>query len=178
MKAAAVVLNGASSAGKTSIARAVQRLRGEPVLHAPLDTFTDMFDWPSIPDREERLRCHRAGVDNFHSALAILAANPFFLVVDHVLEQHAWLEATLGALAVRTVFLVGVRCPLPVLESRERARGDRRTGLARFQFERVHEAKTYDLEVDTSTASAQECAAAILALVDNAAGARPAPHGG
>jgi chloramphenicol 3-O phosphotransferase len=178
MKAAAVVLNGASSAGKTSIARAIQRLRGAPVLHASLDTFTDMFDWPSIPDWEERRRCHGAGVGNFHAALPILASHPYLLVVDHVFEQHAWCVATLAALAASEVCLVGVRCPLAVLESREKARGDRRGGLARFQFERVHEGKPYDLEVDTSEASAEECAARILAFVDNAAGAghpRPGP---
>lgn len=31
-------------------------------------------------------------------------------------------------------------------------------GLARWQYNRVHEAMTYDLEVDTSNASPMECA--------------------
>jgi len=50
----AIVLNGPSSAGKTSIARAIQSLAGTPVLHASLDTFTDMFHWPAIPDGNEK----------------------------------------------------------------------------------------------------------------------------
>ncbi len=46
--------------------------------------------------------------------------------------------------------------PLAVLEGRERQRKDR--GLARWQYDLVHQGKIYDLEVDTSTATAMDCA--------------------
>jgi chloramphenicol 3-O phosphotransferase len=61
-------------------------------------------------------------------------------------------------LAGFTLHLVGVFAPLDVLEARERARGDRLIGLARGQYDRVHRGKTYDLEIDTSTATPAECA--------------------
>jgi chloramphenicol 3-O phosphotransferase len=51
-----------------------------------------------------------------------------------------------------------VHAPLNVLEERERQRGDRLIGLARWQYDRVHEGMTYDLEVDTASVSALECA--------------------
>lgn len=165
MKSVAIVLNGASSAGKTSIAKAVQRLSKEPVLHASLDTFTDMFHWPVIGDLELKRECHRIGVDNFHATLPILAANRFGLVVDHVFEQHAWFEACRDGLKEKRTFFVGVRCPLATLEAREKARGDRTIGLARWQFDRVHEQKSYAFEVDTSVRSPEACAAAIMAFV-------------
>jgi chloramphenicol 3-O phosphotransferase len=57
---------------------------------------------------------------------------------------------------------------LAVLEEREKARGDRRSGLARFQFERVHDQKQYAMEVDTSVHSPTESAAAILRFVEDA----------
>ena len=164
MQSVVIVLNGASSAGKSSIAKAIQRLSDVPVLHASLDTFTDMFDWTAISDESVRGECHRVGVANFHATLPILASSRFHVVVDHVFEQHAWFEACRDSLKAKRTHFIGVRCPLPVLEEREKARGDRRIGLARWQFERVHQAKPYDLEVDTSELSPDECAARILSF--------------
>ncbi len=48
-------------------------------------------------------------------------------------------------------------------EARERRRGDRMIGLARWQFDRVHRGMAYDLELETSRATAMECAEAIKA---------------
>jgi chloramphenicol 3-O-phosphotransferase len=48
------------------------------------------------------------------------------------------------------LLMVGVRCPLAVLEQRESERKDRTLGQARAQFNRVHAHARYDLEIDTS----------------------------
>jgi chloramphenicol 3-O phosphotransferase len=53
-----------------------------------------------------------------------------------------------------------------VLEARERARGDRLIGLARWQLDRVHVGVAYDLEIDTTAASPLECARMIKAAFD------------
>ena len=45
-----------------------------------------------------------------------------------------------------------------VLEARERRRGDRLIGLARWQHGRMHAGMSYDLELDTSQATPAECA--------------------
>src|SRR4051812_36736494 len=169
MKPVALVLNGASSAGKTSIARAMQRISLTPILHASLDTFTDMFYWPAIASEETRRECHALGVANFHAALATLAANRFILVVDHVFEQPGWFESCRDALKERQTYFIGVRCPLPILEEREKARGDRKVGLAKSQFERVHAGRTYALELDTSVMRADDCAGSILVFLSKQA---------
>jgi chloramphenicol 3-O-phosphotransferase len=88
MKPIAIVLNGASSAGKGTIARAIQELAGRPVLHVSLDMFTDMFHWPAVSENE-KAACHAVGVANLHAALPLLASGEFPLIVDHVFEQHA-----------------------------------------------------------------------------------------
>ena len=49
------------------------------------------------------------------------------------------------------IFFVGVFAPLEVLEARERQRGDRLIGLARWQYDRIHRGKKYDLEVDSGS---------------------------
>ena len=56
------------------------------------------------------------------------------------------------------VFKVGVLAPLDVLEAREAARGDRLIGLARWQVDRVHAGRRYDLEVDSAALTAAQCA--------------------
>ena len=56
-------------------------------------------------------------------------------------------------LAPFELHMVGVFAPLEVLEARERERGDRMIGLARWQYERVHRDMTYELEIDTSQAT-------------------------
>lgn len=165
----AIVLNGASSAGKSSIAKAIQRLSSVPVLHASLDTFTDMFDWAAIGDESIRRECHSVGVANFHATLPLLASSRFPVLVDHVFEQHAWFEACRDSLKAKHTLFIGVRCPLSVLEQRERARGDRRIGLARWQFARVHQDMPYALEVDTSELTPIECATSILRFASDAA---------
>jgi len=165
MKPVVIVLNGASSSGKTSIAKAIQRLSMTPVLHASLDTFTDMFQWSAIGDSEVRNECHRVGVANFHAVLPILVSSRFPVIVDHVFEQHVWFEACRAALQGRRTYYVGVHCPVEVLANRERGRGDRTIGLAQWQFDRVHDLKPYDIEVDTSRLSPDGCASAILKCI-------------
>ena len=64
-------------------------------------------------------------------------------------------------LADFTFRAVGVFAPLDVLEARERERGDRLIGLARWQYDRVHRGKRYDLELDTSGSTPLECATLI-----------------
>ena len=124
-----------------------------------------MFHWPAIADAELRRACHRTGVTNLHAFLPLLAAGAFPVVVDHVFEQQSWYDACREALAGSPAYFVGVHCAVDVLEQRERARGDRRIGLARWQSPRVHVGKPYDFEVDTGRSAPDDCAAEILAYV-------------
>ena len=50
-------------------------------------------------------------------------------------------------------------------EQRERDRGDRDIGMARWQFTRVHAGRTYDLEVWTDDVSPDQGARVILDAV-------------
>jgi chloramphenicol 3-O phosphotransferase len=81
--------------------------------------------------------------------------------------DDVWLTAE-QALAFKSVMAgakvlwVGVRCPIEVIEQRERDRGDRRVGQARGHAHLVHQWTDYDVEVDTSRLSPAECASTIL----------------
>jgi chloramphenicol 3-O phosphotransferase len=176
-----VLLNGVGSAGKTSIARALQTIASEPYLHVSMDSFLEM-----MPDRYQD---HPEGlvfqvtVDDGHPCIAIksgpvvertlsgmrravaaLAEAGNNVIVDDVIIELGALQfgATLREyrklLARYSLHTVGVFADLETLERRERARGDRLVGLARWQFSRVHSGMTYDLEVDAGVASAADCA--------------------
>lgn len=174
-----IYLNGTSSAGKSSIAAILQERLGGLYLHVMLDVFLQMVPpggWQRpggavmTPPRDGR------GLDvefgplcqplftGFHRSLAALAGAGNRLIVDDVLVERRWLDEALAALAPFRVCFVGVYCPVDVAEARERARGNRAIGTARGQIDHVHAHATYDVDVDTSWMSAEECAERIIAV--------------
>ncbi len=63
-------------------------------------------------------------------------------------------------------YLIGVRIPLGLLEERERARGTSPQGRARSHYDTVHAHGHYDLDVDTSRCSPEQCADEILRYLE------------
>jgi hypothetical protein len=61
-----------------------------------------------------------------------------------------WMERLVDLLSSTDVFFVGLHCPLPELERREQARGDRRAGEARADFRALRGFAEYDLELDST----------------------------
>lgn len=159
----AIILNGTSSSGKSSIARAIQKLSPEPFLHISLDSIVDMFRWDAIKNDALRRECHAVGVSNFHKILPILLSSHFPAVIDHVFERDEWYHDCLAAVNVGYTILVGVHCSLDILRRREAARSDRRVGLAEIQYSMVHQNRDYDIEVDTGNRTSDDCAEDILA---------------
>lgn len=96
------------------------------------------------------------------SAIDALAAEGNDLIVNDVFEAEQDAEYR-QLLSPFTVWRVKVTAPLGIIEARERARGDRAIGLARGQFDRLHEAIVYDLEIDAGRATPLECAKQIKA---------------
>ncbi|MEU5162704.1 AAA family ATPase [Streptomyces sp. NPDC020875] len=156
-----VFLNGTSSSGKSSIARALATHLGEPCFHLPVDAFHAMRSTPELPPDELAAVLHRTW-RGYHRAVAGMAAAGNTVIVDHVLSEPWRLRDCLDLFHPQDVVLVGVHCPRPELERRERARGDRPPGLAARQLDQVHAHGDYDLVCDTSQATADECARAIV----------------
>ncbi|MEN8651127.1 AAA family ATPase [Streptomyces sp. 21So2-11] len=152
-----IFLNGTSSSGKSSIAAELLKILDTTSFHLPVDAFHAMRSKRPIPPEQLQDEIDRA-VRGFHRAVAGMAAGGNTVVVDHVLSRPWRLADCLDLFAPEDVVLVGVHCPLPELERRERARGDRGRGLAAQQFARVHTHGVYDVECDTSGDSPSECA--------------------
>jgi chloramphenicol 3-O phosphotransferase len=156
-----IFLNGTSSSGKGSIAKALQPLLDSPYVHMSIDSFLYMLRDGYGFDDIETLFQKVSGdslISGFHHCIRALSLAGHHEIVDHVLEYPYRLEECVDLLMDHPVVFVGVRCPLDELERRERKRGDRQIGLARWQFDRVHAHEIYDLEVDTSVKNPEECA--------------------
>ena len=105
-------------------------------------------------------------VRGMHRAIAALSQAGCNVIADHVLVEPAWARGCAVLLADLPAYLVGVQCPLEVLEQRERSRKNRTLGQARRQYPLIHKYTCYDLEVDTSTLSPDECALRIRSRLD------------
>jgi chloramphenicol 3-O phosphotransferase len=58
--------------------------------------------------------------------------------------------------------IVKVECPLDELTKREVSRGDRTIGLAKSQYDNVHDGANYDLNVNTFINSPEQCAQKVI----------------
>jgi chloramphenicol 3-O phosphotransferase len=176
-----LILNGTSSAGKTSLVRALQKRLAAPYLEAGVDKFLFMLPgryldrplWDEVLGLATQAgpQGHRL-VAGMHQAIAALARAGNNVLADHVLVEPAWAEECAELMADLPAYLIAVRCPLEVLEARERARKNRTLGQARAQFELVHRYARYDFEVDTSTADPEACAERIAAWLEGRPEAR------
>ncbi|MGW0181663.1 phosphotransferase-like protein [Nocardia sp. NPDC003345] len=182
-----ILLNGTSSSGKTTLARAIQDESDTPFVYWGIDTLFGLMppNWGGgrdTPLSRDGFWYDRTGHDAdghpvvviryghvgrrvLHSACAAAAAFAHGgddLVIDEMLLTPDLLPVWMDALSGLDVRLVGVTCPLAVAEQREL---DRRhpIGLARGHFHTVHDhGYAYDMTVDTTTATPAALAGTIL----------------
>ena len=168
-----IILNGVGSVGKSSTARAFQTITATPFLHIAMDTFIDMMPegmfghsdglaFETVQDQGKPSVIIRTGsvVDHtmrgMRHAIAAMAAQGNNLIVDEVMIGNDKVREYRTLLAPFDFHFVGLFAPLDVLEARERSRGDRKLGLARWQYDRVHRDMIYDLEIDTTATTPLE----------------------
>lgn len=168
-----ILLNGTSSSGKTTIARALLDVLPTPYYHLSVDVFNAArgqvrTQTLADPELDEVLHRMRAG---YHRCVAAMAHAGNDVVADYPLSEPWRLRDCLACWDGLPVLFVGVRCPLPELRRRERTRGDRTFGQAEAQYDAVHAHGTYDLEIDTSVLDPESCARAVA----DVAAAPPTP---
>lgn len=175
-------LQGASSAGKTTLANALQVSLDECwwILEADdiarMTPTSDRTGWWN-PAPEERphpswdpgLRLSR-WFDGYFGCLATIAKTG-----TNVMAVGGWLQTSQLQQLAHTLdgldaLCVGVYCPLEELERREILRGDRPSGYARSQHELVHTHAPYDAEVNTVAQTTEEA----MSVIRQALAAPPA----
>lgn len=181
-----IVLNGTSSAGKTTLARSLRERCSTPLQVSGVDTFLalqpeSMFAPPGSETPTEGFTFCAVEVDGLpgwtvrpgpsgealmravHAYWAACAAEGIPQVVDHVLLSEAMALDLRDRLSPYDPLLVAVECPLDVVDQRERERGDRLVGQGRGIGASVHDHLTYDVQVDTSLMSPDDAADIVLA---------------
>lgn len=171
-----VVLNGASSAGKTTTAKAMCELVGRNCIVTGLDEFLERAkpfgDEPKNPFESVRrsvLIARFQMMDGRWKLFQQMHREAAALVEqgNNVIVETAFMEARLLTDAAQCFapvggYLIGVKPPLEISERWEAARTDRPRGQARRHYEQVHAHGLYDLVIDTSTQTPAQCAQAIL----------------
>lgn len=181
-----VILNGAPRSGKTSIVRVVQDSFDGVWMNLGVDVFarqvTPLRYQPGIglrpdgerPELEQLLPSLYAA---FFESIAAHSRHGLNVVVDvgihdgyarprQVLRDAAHRLAGLPAL------LVGVRCPIDVVVDRRNEEPQDGTYSASAEVvrrwnEAVHDPAVYDLEVDTSLLSPEQCATEIRRRIES-----------
>lgn len=146
-----IFLHGASSSGKSTLARALQAAAPVPFWHISIDHLRDSGVWPLERVRQgdfEWSAMRDTVFAGFHGSVAAYAEARNNVILEHILDTPGWAEDLQRRFVAFDVMFVGVHCPLDILEAREIARGDRRIGSAAEDFATIHKGQRYDLEVD------------------------------
>lgn len=183
-----ILLNGCSSAGKTTLAQSLQNILQEPYQHVALDHFRDGMPGRvrglNSPDgdpgasglnvvpgklNEEWVTHIRFGeygervLAGMRRSIATLAELGCHVIADDLLFKVKYLEDYAAVLNPQTTWFIGVKCSLEVIKQREARRPGRFPGTAISHFEQVHaHGIPYDLEVDTSDATPAAIAEQIM----------------
>ena len=170
-----IVLNGGSSAGKSSIATCLQQqLEGmwlalgvddliRALSHGPADTAGGgSLHFGSDGSIRVGEVFHQAEVAWYQGVAAMALAGAAVIADEVFLEGATSQDRLAAALHGLSVVWVGVHCDPDVAETRESQRADRIRGQARDQANRVHKGVHYDVVVDTSRTSPSQCAGTIV----------------
>jgi len=191
-----IFLNGTSSSGKSTVAKALQNMSETPLLTLGLDSFIGMLP-PQYFGMGEKSDQGFQFIKKFEKNVLItdviegkyakqlnraipevvnvLSNNGFDLVVDELLlSDEKKVADYVKELQNHKVYFIGVYCSTECLREREILRGDRVWGLAQGQLDKVHRyAQFYDFKIDTSQTSPFESAKQILRYIRE----NPSPMG-
>lgn len=161
-----IFLHGASSSGKSTIAHALQQEIETPFWHISIDHLRDggVFPMARYQNGEFSWSAHRTAIfEGFHRSVAAYADAGNNLILEHILDTDGWAEELRNLLRRHDVLFVAVRCPVPVLNAREAARGDRPLGSAERDERSIHQVRQYDLVVNSTDGLAPNVTAILAA---------------
>jgi len=175
-----VVLNGTSSSGKTLTAQALVKLLNSNYILTGLDHIMER-DQPFAVKGTGTLAGIRRAIKiilfqltdgrlklfrKLHQEVVSLYRSGYGVIVEtSLMDKRALRDAALCFSGLNALF-VGMKPPLEVSEQWEKKRNDRPIGQARKHYDLIHAAAIYDLTLDPSLLSPEECATAILHHLD------------
>ncbi len=180
-----IFLNGASSTGKTALARSLQAAWRKPLLYWSLDAVISQMPFKytghgskaeegfplvvsDVPDGQEAgifAGVHGEELNDLSSKyVKVLSDAGYDVVVDYVLLDEAILRPFECSLFNTEVLFVGLTCDPDILLQRNQSREDRALGLSVNQQGKIHFCRSqYDLELDSTRLKPDALAQEILA---------------
>jgi len=185
-----IVINGSSSAGKTSIIKQMQQMYKSPLLTIGIDLlweimppqyantgtkaeegflFLETYDDQKRPVITIKLgQCAQQLCQQLPDLIKSLALTGYDIIVDEAFINETISHCYAKILKDYNAYFIGVFCDLAELERREKSRGDREIGLARGQVNNAQKyTSCYDFTIDTTNTSTHECVRQIITYVEN-----------
>ena len=166
-----ICLNGVSSSGKSTLAKALQDKLNEPYYLMSEDTFTFMLPEKFngfINDTAENEPIWEEALVNYYHVIKLYSDRGYNVIVDTVLDDETWLNCMIDLLYENPVLFVHVTCPKDELIKREQKRGDREIGMAVGQLAYLCPKEPInDITVDTHAHTTEECVCQIAACSSN-----------
>jgi chloramphenicol 3-O phosphotransferase len=177
-----ILLNGTSSAGKSSLTLALQAQL--PFVRMGIDDFIyerAPIGWYGAPEGLTRVPFNGAMITQYgsealklwrayHRAVRVCVDQGLGVIVDDAIITRELMDDWVTVLHDVDVFFVGVHCAAEELTLREIARRDRAPGSAVASIERVHAHAIYDLEIDSTATPSSALAAQIIAALETRRG--------
>ena len=164
MEQPVILLNGPSSSGKSTLAKALQEAitnKGQGRYEViSIDDFMKISPTEKIYEDD----VFEISNDICKRASEILEAG-CGVIIDHVITSERIFEQLKENLSSYPIRTVHISCPMDVLKRRELARGDRCIGAAEASAEYLYPKDGYDLVVDTDTKTPEENALRILTVL-------------
>ena len=159
-----ILLNGASSSGKSTLAKSLQEYikgnRKEEYFITSIDEFLNMtVDEPVYEDdvfEISPLLCQ--------NVLNILKTG-HGVIIDHVITSERIYKQLTETLREYKLIKVQMICPLNELKRREKERKNRYVGSAEASYEYLYPKEGYDLTLNTLELSSGECSKRICELL-------------
>lgn len=161
MKKQVILLNGPSSSGKSTLARALNELilkeRGEEYGIVSIDDFMKISERETIYEDD----VFDISGDMCKGASELLLTLPG-VTIDHVITSERIFRQLEEAMRPYSLHLIRIACPLEVLLEREKSRGDRCIGSAEASFTYLFPKDGYELTVNTHETTPAKCAKKIF----------------
>ncbi|MBR6536391.1 MAG: AAA family ATPase [Lachnospiraceae bacterium] len=164
MRKQMILLNGSSSSGKSTLAKALQALIEEKA--------SETYEIVSIDDflrmtSEEVI--YEDDVFEISGSLCKKVMQMFQenegVIIDHVITSERIFNQLKETVSPNRLWLVDVTCPLEIIRKREQERGDRCPGSAEASYTYLFPKEGYDLTVDTHFMTLSECANKIFEMI-------------
>ena len=155
-----IILNGVSSSGKTTLAKAIQNTLDELYVRLSIDDFISMMPGEMV-ESELGNAVYTSQTILLQTIKTLSDAGTNVIVDNIMLTYFETLKQYVECLHDYPVLLVKVVCPAHELRRRETERGDRAVGQGERQINDLEPQDYYDISIDTFANTTEECVSLI-----------------